>query len=440
MMRDILRLKAPGNWINDPNGFIYYKGKYHLFYQYFPYLPEWGTMHWGHAVSEDLVHWEHLGIALFPSKDYDRNGVFSGTALEADGKMCIYYSAVKYLETDDEDIHHAKDEKFVTSQAMIVSEDGYSFDNMKAKKQIIPVIYDEKIAHPANTRDPKVWKYEDHYYLLMGSTIANEKGRVLFYRSEDGERWEYVSQCQHKNFGTILECPDLFEIDGQYVFQGSPMKIIEDGMEYANNSICTLVDFVEGKCELTLPETYQFVDYGLDLYAPQTNLDKDGNRVMVAWMRMPEAVTGERGAWNGMMCTPRVMEVKAGHIYYRIHPEVDRYLSKRVENLAEADWEKGFRLKASLKEGEELNIGGYRIWVEDGCIRTDRSRVFGENEQYRSAFSTPELSDGYYLDIIADKNLIEIFVNDGEYVLSNILYNPGREIMGTIEEIFEGNE
>lgn len=81
MIRDTLRLKAPGNWINDPNGFIYYRGKYHLFYQYFPYMPEWGTMHWGHAVSEDLVHWEHLGVALFPSKDYDRNGVFSGTAL-----------------------------------------------------------------------------------------------------------------------------------------------------------------------------------------------------------------------------------------------------------------------------------------------------------------------------------------------------------------------
>lgn len=76
MIRDTLRLKAPGNWINDPNGFIYYGGKYHLFYQYFPYMPEWGTMHWGHAVSEDLVHWEHLGVALFPSKDYDRNGVF----------------------------------------------------------------------------------------------------------------------------------------------------------------------------------------------------------------------------------------------------------------------------------------------------------------------------------------------------------------------------
>ena len=93
---DSVHLRAPGNWINDPNGFIYYKGEYHLFYQYFPYAPRWGTMHWGHAVSPDLVHWEHLGVALLPTKDYDRSGVFSGSAMEIDGKLHLYYSAVKY--------------------------------------------------------------------------------------------------------------------------------------------------------------------------------------------------------------------------------------------------------------------------------------------------------------------------------------------------------
>ncbi len=107
MTMDVLHLKAPGNWINDPNGFIYYQGRYHLFYQYFPYAPEWGTMHWGHTVSEDLVHWEHLGIALFPTKDYDRNGVFSGSALEKDGELRLYYSAVRYLKEREDNIHLA---------------------------------------------------------------------------------------------------------------------------------------------------------------------------------------------------------------------------------------------------------------------------------------------------------------------------------------------
>ena len=153
---DVLHLKAPGNWINDPNGFIYYKGKYHLFFQYFPYAPVWGTMHWGHAVSDDLITWKHLGVALFPTKDYDRNGVFSGSALEKDGKLYLYYSAVRYLKEQDENIHQAEG-AVETSQSMIISEDGFHFDNWKDKKQIIPVIRDPKIADSADTRDPKVW-------------------------------------------------------------------------------------------------------------------------------------------------------------------------------------------------------------------------------------------------------------------------------------------
>ena len=71
-MKNRLHVKAPGNWVNDPNGMIYYKGQYHLFYQHFPYAPRWGTMHWGHAVSPDLIHWEHVGVALFPSLSEDQ--------------------------------------------------------------------------------------------------------------------------------------------------------------------------------------------------------------------------------------------------------------------------------------------------------------------------------------------------------------------------------
>ena len=91
-----LHLKAPDNWINDPNGFIYYKGQYHLFYQYFPYGPRWGTMHWGHAVSQDLVSWEHKGLALYPTIHGDQNGCFSGSAVEEEGKLYLVYTGVHY--------------------------------------------------------------------------------------------------------------------------------------------------------------------------------------------------------------------------------------------------------------------------------------------------------------------------------------------------------
>ena len=89
-----LHLTGKRNWINDPNGLIYYKGKYHMFYQHFPYAPQWGTMHWGHAISDDMVNWTYEPIALFPTKLYDRNGFFSGSAIEVNGDLYLYYTSV----------------------------------------------------------------------------------------------------------------------------------------------------------------------------------------------------------------------------------------------------------------------------------------------------------------------------------------------------------
>ena len=261
MKQDVLHLKSPVNWINDPNGFIYYKGKYHLFYQHFPYAPIWGTMHWGHAVSEDLVHWEHKKIALFPTKSYDRNGVFSGSAIEKDEKLYFYYSAVRYLEQDEENIHLSKNDQFETSQAMLISEDGEKFDNWNGKKQIIPVIRDEEIADARDTRDPKVWKEDEKYYMVLGSTYHGKQARVLIFESEDGENWNYKSQCRKETYGHTMECPDLFKIREQYIFVGSPMGIQNDGLEYANQSVCALAKFDVKAGELSLPDEYQMVDY-----------------------------------------------------------------------------------------------------------------------------------------------------------------------------------
>ena len=105
MKKAKIHFKPSGNWMNDPNGFLYYQGKYHLFYQHFPYAPVWGTMHWGHAVSEDLVNWEHQDVALFPTKYEDQNGCFSGSAVEHDGRMYLYYTGVHYNAVDRDNIH-----------------------------------------------------------------------------------------------------------------------------------------------------------------------------------------------------------------------------------------------------------------------------------------------------------------------------------------------
>lgn len=438
MKQDVLHLKSPVNWINDPNGFIYYKGKYHLFYQHFPYAPIWGTMHWGHAVSEDLVHWEHKKIALFPTKSYDRNGVFSGSAIEKDEKLYFYYSAVRYLEQDEENIHLSKNDQIETSQAMLISEDGEKFDNWNGKKQIIPVIRDEEIADARDTRDPKVWKEDEKYYMVLGSTYHGKQARVLIFESEDGENWNYKSQCRKETYGHTMECPDLFKIREQYIFVGSPMGIQNDGLEYANQSVCALAKFDVKAGELSLPDEYQMVDYGGDFYAPQSNLDKDGRRVMIAWMRMPKPVESKDGIqWTGMMCLPRVVGIKNGQVTFDVHPNVKENfeeidLTKTVLKLKEKQplW-----ITTTLSEGEELEIGGYEIRLEDGKVVGNRERVFADMEGYHVENQTPKVEKSAKLDIFVEENLIEIFVNDGQYVLSHVVYGLGDTLNGKIQKV-----
>lgn len=439
MIRDNLHLKAPGNWINDPNGFIYYKGEYHLFYQYFPYGTRWGTMHWGHAVSKDLVHWEHLGIAVFPTKAYDRNGIFSGSALEIDGKLHLYYTAVRYLESNEEDIHCSWNDCYEASQAMITSEDGRHFDNWKDKRQIIPVITDEEKGDIKDTRDPKVWEEDGRYYMVLGSTYQKEIGRAVFFRSADGTSWEYAGECRTPAFGETLECPDVFRIGDTYVFVGSPMNVTEAGIEHRHHAKCGLADLKLPECSMRLLGEFRFIDYGLDFYAPQTTLDEDGRRVMIGWIRMPEVVRDEkdkRGSWIGMMSMPRAVDVEDGHIYFRVHPHVDACYSRRCLSLDEIDMDRPFRIKAPIRDGETLNVCGYQITMEDGCVCTDRSCVFPELGNYRTKAQTPKTGkETCQLDIFVSPHLIEVFVNDGQYVITHVVYGLMKKLAGKIEEL-----
>lgn len=430
-MKQKLHLKAPGNWINDPNGFIYYKGKYHLFYQYFPYEPRWGTMHWGHAVSDDLLTWEHKGIALFPSKYADQNGCFSGSAVEADGRMYLFYTGVHFHETDPEDIHVCLNDRFESAQLTICSEDGFHFDNAKGKKVIIPPLEDTEIGDRTHTRDPKVWRGKDAWYMVLGSLSKERKGKLLIYRSENLTDWEYKnSVTKEDGFGWMWECPDYFEVDYEKVLIFSPMGILKEKGAYENQAICTLVDFDEESCRMTIPDTYQFLDYGQDLYAPQSTVDKDGNRVVVAWLRMPKPVEGK---WIGMFSLPRVVEVCKGHIYFRPHPEVKKAYSQKINAVTKAH-EGGYRISMDLQEQEMIDVGGYKVFRKNGCIHTDRSEVFGDCKDYKVQFATPELKDGCHVDIYVDDNLVEVFVNDGEYVISNAVYGLKKELQTDSKE------
>ena len=429
--KNLVHLKAPNCWINDPNGFIYFKGMYHLFYQCFPYSVQWGRMHWGHAVSRDLVHWEHKGIALYPTKFDDRSGCFSGSAIEHDGKMFLFYTGVNYIEEDPENINVCLNDNFQSAQLLITSEDGLNFDNVKDKHTVISPLEKKEIGCKKHTRDPKVWRDSDAWYMVLGSSVDN-KGRLLFYRSKDLQNWEYVNHAEKDNFGWMWECPDYFETNGAKVVVFSPMGFLKDGKDYDSASICMITEFDTESCTMNLPDSFQFLDYGLELYAPQSTTDAEGRRVLVAWARMPEAADGK---WNGIFCIPRIVEVKNGHIYFRPHPNAVNKFTKRIGSPSEAG-KGGYRISIDMQEGEKINIGGYLISYNNNKVYTDRSAVFKGHDEIRCQFETPLIREGNHLDIYVESSLIEIYINDGEYVLSNVTYGLSDEIQAENYEIF----
>lgn len=441
---DILHLKAPGCWINDPNGFIYYKGKYHLFYQCFPYAAIWGTMHWGHAVSEDLIHWEHLGIALFPTKSYDANGVFSGNAIEIDGKMVLYYTGVKYLAQNPENCHLALHDLYECSQVRITSEDGYHFDNYHDKELVYPV-FSDAIGNYNHTKDPKVWKKKDNYYMILGSTNKLQVGRLIVSRSKDSVNWNVVSVLEDARLGQILECPDLFEMNGKYYLLASAINKVTEAEGYDALTVCGQVDFDEESGKVSLTHSLDYVDYGEDLYATQTTLDKEGRRVFLSWMRMPSEIkdTESRKEWNGMMCSPRVLGEQDGKLTFDLHPDVRSYFSEKLteeEKTAFFRQQRGLWLgKTRMKNGDRINIGGYRIWMENHVLYADRTEVFEVGNTPvipKKQFELPLAGEDHELTIVVDDHLIEIYVDHGKYVLSNVVYHLGEQVSGQIQEIY----
>lgn len=420
-------LTAPKHWINDPVGFIYYQDNYHLFYQYFPYENKWGTMHWGHATSKDLANWSDQGIALYPSKEYDANGCFSGSAIEVDHKMYLYYTSIVYQKVDPENIHKAAaGYEFFSSQSMIISDDGFNFDNLNNKKLIIPVFKEGEVGHPVHTRDPKVWKYQDTYYLVLASKYLDEQnnynGQLLFYTSKDAKNWSYANNYRGIQCGDMWECPDVFTVDNQGMLIMSPERTNTTG--YPSHARITTANFNHDNCQLEITAKLNYLDYGLDIYAPQTTIDQNGRRIYVGWMRMPKA---DEDNWIGLITYPRVISYQNNTIYTNIHPNVDALFKTKTDCFKASQ---PCKITTILKSGDTMNIGGYIISY-DKCLNIDRANVYNFNDALKQ-LSSPEI-DTCDLNIYYDHNIIEIYINNGQYVLSNIVYDMLDNITSTCD-------
>lgn len=444
--RPDFHLSARTGWMNDPNGFSYYNGKYHMFYQYHPYESKWGPMHWGHAASEDLLHWEYLPAALAPDESYDRDGCFSGSAVTLpDGRQLLMYTGV-------EKKHQTNDIYCDVQTQCIAVGDGIDYEKYAGN----PVLDEKNLPEGCSRfdfRDPKLWQKKDGTYrCVVGSRPADGSGQILLFSSPDGFHWDFQKVLiENKNrFGKMWECPDLFELDGKWILLTSPQDMLPKDFEYhnGNGTLCLIGDFDEETDTFT-EEYDQSVDYGIDFYAPQTILTPDGRRVMIGWMQNWDtcSIRAQEEPWFGQMSLPRELSLKNGRLCQKPIREVDEMRCGKVvhQNISFSgvitlEGVKGRRIDMELI----IRTGKVQETFRKFAVR------FAQNEQYHTSLSFRPQESVLKIDrkfsgsrraiihqrrskvqcaggelklrIILDRFSAEVFVNDGEQVLTAAMY------------------
>ena len=433
-------------WMNDPNGFSYYKNKYHLFYQYHPYGLNWGPMHWGHVTSEDLIHWEYLPCAIAPDAEYDDFGCFSGSAVEMpDGKHLLMYTGVieKELENGSKDVKQVQ---------CIAFGDGTNYE----KYENNPVLTAKDLPEGGSVidfRDPKIWQEADgSYACIVGNRTDDGSGALLIYRSDDCINWHFdtiLDKCNNE-YGKMWECPDYFELDGKKVILTSPQDMQKDGYEFHNgNGTLCLIGSYDENLKKFKRENIQAIDYGIDFYAPQTILAPDGRRIMIAWMQNWDAchVPTTNPKWFGQMTVARELNIKNGRLIQNPVRELESVRTNKVyynnvisgETKLDGICGRIMDLTLNITACEDKLYDNFEIKVASGhkfftsisynpknsILSIDRSnsgtcRDAVHDRKCKVADKNGQIK----LRVLLDRFSVEIFVNDGEQALSTTIYTP----------------
>ena len=209
-------LMPPVGWLNDPNGLCWYKGRYHVFFQYSPFEANGGLKFWGHYSSEDMISWRYEGVPLLPDSIYDCHGVYSGSAIAEKDKLHLFYTGNIKMDGDYDYINNGRQ----SSTLHVESADGLHFGT----KEVAVSCEDYPENYTCHIRDPKVWKEGEEYRMILGGRQKSDQGAVLFYRSEDLKNWKFDSELTtEKAFGYMWECPDFYPVGDKYVLMFSPM-------------------------------------------------------------------------------------------------------------------------------------------------------------------------------------------------------------------------
>lgn len=397
-------------------------------------------------MSEDLLHWEYLPAALAPDQDYDRDGCFSGSAVTLpDGKQLLMYTGVKRIPVSDGEF---RDEQ---TQCLAIG-DGIDY----VKYEHNPILDREDIPEgcsKADFRDPKMWQEEDGTYrCVVANRAADGSGQILLYTSLDGLDWKFKSvlSANHNRFGVMWECPDFFQLDKKAVLLCSPMDMLPEGFEYhnGNGTLCLIGSFDEVSGTFNM-ETNQAIDYGIDFYATQTILTPDGRRVMIAWMQNWDTsrLHPKETRWFGQMTLPRELSVKEGRLIQKPIRELEALRSNKVEyrdieftdtmqlegikgrrvemeiELAPSDGEnlyKKFAVRFAQREGFHTAIS-FRPY--ESILKVDR-KFSGSRRAaiHQRRCKVRDENGKIRLRLILDRFSAEVFVNNGEQVMTITMY------------------
>lgn len=422
--RSAFHLMPPVGLLNDPNGFIHWKGVYHVFFQWMPFKTDHGAKFWGHYTSTDLVNWELQPIALAPGDWYDKNGCYSGSAVVYEDKMYLFYTGnVKDEEGNRE-----------TYQCVAVSEDGIHFE----KKGVVLHLPEGYTPH---FRDPKVWQHLDKWYMVIGTQNLNEEGRVVLFESPNLMDWTFKGDMTASgqkaigDLGFMWECPDLFQLDGKDILLFSPQGIEPEGYLYQNiyqtGYISGDLNYETGKMS---HGEFTELDRGFEFYAPQTTLDENGRRLVIGWMGVPEQ--GEQHhptiahKWIHILTIPR-----------ELHYEGERLIQRPVvelENMRHSEVTKELSLSNEQKEWSEFNGTVYELLVQleevkgtfSVNLRNNASLTYDSTKALLT-FKRKSFVDGREetrscvinsvkeLRFYIDSSSVEVFVNDGEEVFTS---------------------
>lgn len=433
--RQRFHIEPPDGWLNDPNGLSFFNDRYHIYFQYSPKSPEGKTKRcWGHYMGENLIDVTYDDIVLSPSCHEDKDGVYSGSAVEHEGILHIFYTGNVKEEGDYDYIRSGRGANVIH----VTTKDGHTM----SKKQILLQNSDYPDFCSCHVRDPKVWYDGEKWKMVLGARTMDDKGCVLIYHSNDLEKWEYDTVISIPDFGYMWECPDYFELEGKGYLSVSPQGLPHYDTKYQNIFQSGYFD-VQGRLEENHLGKFTEWDMGFDFYAPQTFEAPDGRRILIGWMGMDnksyDNATIPLG-WQHCLTLPRELTVgKDGRL---LQNPVKELVSKRKEQEKIKNGENrtvslpfelcGFPEKSFKISFDEKAVLKYDS--EDELVSfTFNDDTFGSGRTVRRA----QLLKCSNVRIIADMSSLEIYMDGGSIVMSARFY-PANEKIALFVNGFDG--